>query len=339
VAFAGAAPAGEEVPRLKPGALQRRDWAAEIAAAKRSTWGMMLLFALLIAAVGWAVGYWMMGSGELGAAAAAAVAAVALAGAWFGGPSAILATAGARPADREKDRVFVNVVEEISLAAGVPVPRAFVIETGEANAFATGRDPGRASVAVTRGLLESLNRDQLQAVVAHELGHVRNYDIRYMMIIAALVGVVVLLADVVRRYWWLGGRGRSRSSGGRGGGQAQLVLMVVSLLLILLAPLFARMLQMAVSRRREYLADASAVEFTRNPLALAEALEKIKYHDVMDPETPVDPESDERRTRNRALQHLYIVNPVKEILETTPSLFATHPPINHRIRRLREMVL
>lgn len=321
------------------GLAARRDFAEDIRLNKQKTAVLLVLFVLLLIGIGWAVGYWF-GFEEEGMIGALVLGLVMGVGAWYGGASAILGIAGAREADPDRDLKLINVVDEMRLAAGLPMPKVYVIESGEANAFATGRDPEHASVAVTRGLLNTLNREELQAVVGHEMSHVRNFDIRYMMLVAALVGSVVLLADIMRRTWWIGG-GRRRG-GGRsdsGGGYVQLALMVLALLLIILAPLFAMLLQMSISRNREFLADAGSVELTRNPHALASALKKIDMHAF---DTTVDKLEaglgpDEKRTANRAMQHLYIINPVKNIGEYTSSLFATHPPIFKRIERLEAM--
>ena len=317
----------------------RRDFAEDIRYNQRKTIFLLILFMLLLSAMGWAVGYWF-GFERGGVYLALGLGVVLTISSWYGGDKAILGVSGAKRADPVKDVQVVNVVDEMRLASGMPMPEVYIIETGEANAFATGRDPDHASIAITRGLINLLNREELQGVVAHEMSHVRNYDIRYMMLVAALVGSIVLLADLMRRTWWFGGRrGSSRSSGNSGGGYAQLVMMLVSLLLILLAPLFAMLLQMSISRNREFLADARAVELTRNPEGLAGALQKIDSH-VFDKtlETKYDDLGpDERRTANRAMQHMYIVNPVKSIEEYTSSLFATHPPIRKRIERLRAM--
>lgn len=343
MAAVGAVGAGQPSSDM-PGGM-RRDFAEEIRTNQRNTIVLISLLFLLLGAIGWAVGYWF-GYEDYGIIAALGIGAVMSVGAWFGGDKAILGIAGAKEADPVKDIRLVNIVDEMRLASGLPMPRVYIIETGEANAFATGRDPDHASVTVTRGLMNLLTREELQGVVAHEMSHVRNYDIRYMMLVAALVGSVVLMADLVRRTWWLGGIGGGRRSGGGrsggsgGGGYVQLIMLVVSLLLIIFAPLFAMLLQMSISRNREFLADARSVELTRNPEGLASALDKIDRH-AFDKtlETKFDALGpDERRTANRAMQHLYIVNPVKSIDEYTASAFATHPPIRKRVERLRAMV-
>jgi heat shock protein HtpX len=208
----------------------------------------------------------------------------------------------------------------MTIAAGLPMPKVYVIDDTAPNAFATGRDPEHASVAVTSGLLEKLNRDELQGVIAHEMSHVGNFDIRYAMLVGILVGTTVLISDFFLRGLWFGG-GRRRE----GGGQAQLIMIVIAIVLAILAPIFARLLQLSISRQREYLADATAVKLTRNPKALADALQKI---------------SDDREVlevANRATAHLYIVNPIKRFEKRAKGIFSTHPPIEERIQILRSL--
>jgi heat shock protein HtpX len=199
-----------------------------------------------------------------------------------------------------------------------------VIDDTALNAFATGRDPKHAVVAITTGLRQRLTRDELQGVMAHELSHVRNYDIRLAMVAAVLVGLIVLLADLLLMYLWWGGAARRRGSRDRGGGAAQAILMIVAVLLAILAPLFARLLQLAVSRQREYLADATAAEMTRYPEGLASALAKLEA------------DTEVLEAANRATAHLYIVNPFKphEKRFKASRLSSTHPDVKDRIQRL-----
>ncbi len=242
----------------------------------------------------------------------------------YGGAGAILGMSGAREMKKEEDPQLWNVVEELAIASGLPMPRIYLIDDTATNAFATGRDPAHASIAITRGLREKLTRDELQGVLAHELSHVRNFDIRFTMLLAVLVGFLVLLCDVFRR-WTFWGRGGRRRSSSRGGGAAFIVIFLLALALSILAPLLARLIQLAASRQREYLADASAVEMTRNPLGLAGALEKISN------------DTEVLEAANRATQHLYIVNPFRPFEERAKGLFSTHPPIAERINRLRAL--
>lgn len=247
------------------------------------------------------------------------------------GDRAVLESANARPVDRNDpgQQQLDNIVEEMAIAGGLPKPAVYVIPDKDPNAFATGTGPEKSSVAVTAGLIESLNREELQAVVSHEMAHVKNYDVRLMTVVAALVGSVLLISDFGRRGMrWGGGRRRSSRSGG-GGGAVMLVFLVLWIVSLLLAPLIARLVAMAVSREREYLADASGSELTRNPGALASALEKI---DAAKEPTP---------SIKQGVAHLCIADPrgrrINEREGGLAELFATHPPIAKRIALLREM--
>ncbi len=232
--------------------------------------------------------------------------------------------------DRLRLRQYQNVVEEMAIAAGLPLPAAYVVPDPDPNAFATGRDPRHASIAVTEGLLRMMNREQLQGVVAHEMAHIRNFDIRLMTIVAALVGTIALMSDFAMRSWRSDGRSSSRrSSGKKEGGALIVVLIVIWAIAIVLAPLVARLLATMVSRRREYLADATGAELTRNPLALAEALERI--------------ESAAAATKSikQGSAHLCIADPLeRKVTQKEGRLadfFATHPPMAKRIEALRAM--
>lgn len=247
------------------------------------------------------------------------------------GDKAVLDSANAVPIDpsEPRQRVLDNVVEEMAIAGGLPKPAVYLIPDSDPNAFATGSGPERSSVAVTAGLLDALDREELQAVVSHEMAHVKNYDVRLMTVVAALVGSVLLISDWGRRgLGWGGGRRRSSRDGG-GGGAVMLVFFVLWIVSLILAPLIARLVAMAVSREREYLADASGSELTRNPLALASALEKI---DAAKEPTP---------SIKQGVAHLCIADPrgraVNEREGGLAALFATHPPIAKRIALLREM--
>ena len=246
-----------------------------------------------------------------------------------------LASAIAASPDRIDLRQYQNVVEEMSIAAGLPQPTAYVVADPDPNAFATGRDPAHASIAVTEGLLRLLNREQLQGVVAHEMSHIRNSDIRLMTLVAALVGTVALLADWAARGWRLGlfrgSRGSSRREGdGKGGGGAvAAALLVVWILTMILAPVIARLLALFVSRSREFLADASGAELTRNPGALADALERIEAQG-----TPTV-------SMKMGSAHLCIADPLGRAANDRhgawADLMATHPPMHERIAALRAM--
>jgi heat shock protein HtpX len=250
---------------------------------------------------------------------------------WLGyqaGDSMILAVSGARRIEHKDDPELFNVVEEMAIAAGVPMPQVYVIDDPAPNAFATGRDPPHGIVAITTGLRGMLTRDELQGVIAHEMSHIRNYDIRLMLLLAVLVGTVVMLADLfwqILRFGPSSQRRRDDRSGGSGSGGSGLiflVLFILAILLAIIAPILAHLIQLAVSRQREYLADSSAVELTRYPQGLANALRKL------------DADQHTLKHANRGTAHLYIVNPIKKFENLSETMFASHPPIKDRIRRL-----
>lgn len=244
-------------------------------------------------------------------------------GGFYYSDSIVLATTGARPADRDEFPHYVNTVEGLALAAGLPCPRIYVIDDPAPNAFATGRDPEHAVICATTGLIKMMNRVELEGVVAHEMSHIKNYDIRFMMLVAVLAGSIALMADFFWRMRWFGG-GRSRDNDS-GGGQVQAIFMIVGLVLAILAPISAMLVQAWISRQREFLADASGAMLTRYPDGLAGALEKIA--------ADLEP----LRTANKATAHLFISNPLREHGGAMNNLFDTHPPIEERVRRLKEM--
>ncbi len=248
------------------------------------------------------------------------VAVVMSVGSFYYSDKIVLASMHARPADKAEFPHFVNSVEALALAGGMPVPRAYVVDDPAPNAFATGRDPEHAVVCVTTGLLKILDRQELEGVIAHEMSHIKNYDIRFMMLVAVLVGAIALMADW---FWWSGRLGVLEDRRDRGGGQAQAIFYLIGIALAILAPISAIMIQAAISRRREYLADASGAMMTRFPDGLADALEKISSN-----RQPME-------SANKATAHLFIVNPLSGA--TVANLFSTHPPIEDRVQRLREM--
>ncbi len=245
----------------------------------------------------------------------------------FFGDDISLSFFNAREVTHEEEPMLFNVVEEMSIAAGIPMPKVYVIESRAMNAFSVGFKPEKAAVAVTRGLLENLNREELQGVIGHEMSHIRFYDTRIMVIITVLVGLVVVFSDIaLRSYFGYGYRRRryTKETSGEGEG-GNIYLLILLLIFIILSPIIATMLQMAISRRREYLADAGSVELTRNPAGLRKALEKLAGGDVFVEEA------------SRGNQHMFIVNPLKADADMKDSIFETHPPIRKRISLLKAM--
>ena len=299
----------------------------EIARNRRRSWVLVGLVVLILGALGGAIGY-ASGYGWGGVGVALVVATLMSLGSYYGGDKLVLASSGARevPRDAPPDgyRQLLNVVNEMCLAGGQPMPRVYVIHDSAPNAFATGRDPGHASLAVTTGLLEKMDREQLQGVVAHEMSHIGNYDIRFTLLVGVLVGSIALLADWFLRFtFWGGGRRGGGGDRDKGGGGLALVIFVLAIVLAIVAPLAGALVQAAVNRRRESLADVSGVELTRNPTGLARALRTI----ADDPEV--------LEVANRATQHLYIVNPIKSFEKRSSSMWDTHPPLAERIAVLR----
>ena len=300
----------------------------QIAANRRNSFLMAAFVVVLLALLGATIGYAVLGSPQ-GALLVLAFAVLLGAGSgaftYFAGDSLILAVSQAREVDEAQAPKLMNVIRELAIAANVPMPKVYVIDDTAPNAFATGRDPAHASVAITTGLLEKLDREELQGVIGHELSHVRNFDIRFSLIVAVMVGVIAVLADFFLRFTFWGGarsRGSDRDSGGNA---AQAIIFIVAILLAILAPLISRFIQLAVSRQREYLADSSSVELTRNPYGLERALAKIAGdREVLE-------------VANRGTQHLYFTNPIKKFEERSSGLMSTHPPILDRINRLREL--
>ncbi len=299
--------------------------------------GMLCLIVVVGAALGAAAAAYA-GGGELpsllpsvilGAIAAFLVGGLGAMWSWFSGSNAVLRMMGAIEIEKAADPELFNVVDEMRIAAGLPMPRVFLINDTALNAFATGRDPEHGVVAVTVGLRQKLTRDELQAVIAHEMSHIRHLDIRFAMLMATMVGLIVFACDAFWRiaFYSRHGGGR-RSSGGRdgGGGAAVVIFIVLAVLLAILAPLVARFIQMAYSREREYLADAGAVELTRNPEALARALGRIAGDD--EPLVEV---------ANRGTAHMFIANPLKKAREARQNInsaFSSHPPMEKRIARI-----
>jgi heat shock protein HtpX len=251
---------------------------------------------------------------------------------YYGGAALVLASAHARPLtpDSPKHQMVLNVVQEMALASRMPAPRAYLIDDPAPNAFATGRDPTHSVICVTQGLVDQMDREELQGVLGHEMAHIRDYDIRTMMMIAVLVGGVAMLADFFMRWSFFGGFGARDRRDDNNSGEAGVIIAIVVFVLAFLAPLFSQLIAMAVSRQREYLADASSVEFTRNPRALLRALEQIART-----ESPL-------ANASRGTAHLFIVNPLESADDDGEGFFdnllSTHPPLSRRIQRLRELL-
>jgi len=290
---------------------------------KRRSTIIMVMFVVVVALFVWALAQ-VLGYGLDMVGIALILAGLISFGSYWWSDKIILNISGARPADRKRDFHFFTTTENLVMAARIPMPKLYVIDDSAPNAFATGRDPQHAVVCATTGLLKKLDRTELEGVVAHELSHIRNYDIRLMSIVTILVGMVTLLADWFLRGTMYRGRGRSKQKGNLGA-----ILFIVGIVLVLLSPLIARLMQLALSRRREFFADASAVMLTRQPDGLARALEKIAA------------DKEPLEAANKATAHLYITNPLKnrhDKIGWFASFFNTHPPVEERIKALREMV-
>ncbi|MBP9864037.1 M48 family metalloprotease [Patescibacteria group bacterium] len=279
---------------------------------RRRTWILISIFVGFVVAVGYVYGYYISGDGPYALIVALVVSLVMTVFSWFAGDKVALATTGAQElTDRETFPTLWNVIENLSITAGIPKPRIYIIQDESPNAFATGRDPEHASVAVTTGLLTLMDRSELEGVLAHELSHIKNLDIRLFMLVAVLAGTVVILGDYAFHF---GGRRRSRDEGNGGG-----IIAILGIIFIILSPLIAQLIKLAISRRREYLADASGALLTRYPEGLANALQKIK-----DAHLPLQRSS-------AATNHLWISAP------NLSNFLSTHPPIDDRITRLRAM--
>jgi len=301
---------------------------------RRNTMVLLAALTALAALLGYMIG-WVMETessdtvpllSKGGVAVAALMAAVSVG--WSAislafGDKMVLAMANAKEIDKADAPQLYNVVEEMAIASGVPMPKVMVLETDALNAFATGNKPANGTIAVTRGLLNALNRDELQGVVAHEMSHLANLDTRYMVVVGVTVGLIALVCDMLLRSLAWGRGNRSSSSDKKGGGAVILIILLI--VVAILAPIAAKFVQMAVSRQREYLADATSVQFTRNPNGLISALGKLA--EKAEPFPGV----------SRATQHLFIVNPVQTFTAKSSALLATHPDIEDRIARLRNL--
>ncbi|HSA59287.1 MAG TPA: M48 family metallopeptidase [bacterium] len=302
----------------------------QIARNKRNSVLLMISAFLLLTVLGFVFGN-VYEAPVSGIVIAVGAASLYLAVSYWAGSRLVMLSMGGREIEKRDNPVLFNVVEEMAIAAGLPMPRVFLINTPASNAFAAGMRPDKAMIAATTGLMEQLNREELQAVIGHEMGHIKNFDSRFSILMAVMVGSIALLCDM----FWRSLRG-SRRSDSKGGGQAQLIFVIAAVVLAILAPIVAKIIQFSMSRRRELLADNTGAELTRNPGALANALLKIA----------ADP--DELDIANRGTQHLFIINPLKAAKDVKAQAagnavsekagwFDTHPPIALRVRLLKEM--
>jgi heat shock protein HtpX len=292
-----------------------------VAANRWRTVALITVFTGLLIALGYVVGeVFTPGGGVAMVPAALGLSGVSATASYFAGDKLVLAQSQARELAPGEETPLRNIVETLSIGLGVPPPRIYVIDDTAPNAFATGRDPKHASIAVTRGLIDKLDRTELEGVIAHELSHVGNHDIRVMLLVTVLVGTIALLSDWMFRSFAFGGGRRGRDRGGGGG-----IILIIAIALAILTPIIATLIQLAVSRQREYLADASGALLTRYPPGLASALRKIAG------------DKEALEVANKATASLYFANPLKDAPRAMDGLFDTHPPIAERIRRLEAM--
>ena len=291
----------------------------QIASNQRKTFLLMTLFVIFIIFLGWFIDY-LTNSGNIFLILAILLSIIMSFVGYYQGDKITLALSGAKEIKKEDNPYVWNLVENLCITAGLPMPKIYLIDDPAPNAFATGRDPKHASIALTTGIIQMLENEELEGVIAHELSHIKNYDIRLMTIVGVLVGTVVLLLEFFIRgtFFGLGGR-RKNNQGGA-------LLLLIAVILAILSPLIAQVIQLAISRKREFLADASAALLTRYPEGLASALEKISQYPH-----PL-------RRANNGTAHLYIINPFGKTKSSLTKLFSTHPPIEERIKALRAMI-
>jgi len=287
---------------------------------KRKTTTLMVIFIIFIIFLGWLFGY-LTDSGYFALVAAFIISLIMSLTSYYAGDKIALATAGAQKIEKQDNPYLYRMVENLCITSGLPLPKVHIIDDQNINAFATGRDPEHASIAVTRGAIEKLENEELEGVIAHELSHIKNYDIRLMMIVIVLVGIIALISDWLLRSFLWGNRDNRDNKG-----QIGLILVIAGFVLAILSPLIAQVIQLAISRKREFLADADGALLTRYPQGLANALEKISQSHV----GPL-------QKANNATAHLYIANPFGQTKHFLSKLFATHPPIDERISKLRQM--
>jgi heat shock protein HtpX len=290
----------------------------QIAENKRKSFFLLFLFIVFLLFLGWVFGEAYQ-SGEAGLIIALVVALIISFVTFFYGDKMVLGISQAKPVDPKENPYLHNVIEGLAIGAGVPAPKTYIIDDTAPNAFATGRNPQNSAIVVTTGLLQKMDRLELEGVIAHEMSHIKNFDIRYATLVVVLVGTVALLSDWMGRSFFYGRGRRDR----RGGGNA--IFILLALILVILAPVIAKLIQLAISRQREYLADSSGALLTRYPEGLASALEKISK------------DTEPLEVANKATAHLYIINPLLDHRGKLNDLFSTHPPTEERIKRLRAM--
>lgn len=289
----------------------------QIASNKRKSLLLMLIFIIVIAGLAWVWSQYSNGGSSM-VVLAIIIASLMSLMSFYAGDKLALSSAGAKEIKREDNPYVWRMIENLSIAAGLPMPKVYIINDPNMNAFATGRDPEHASVALTTGIIQGLENEELEGVIAHELSHIKNYDIRVMMVVIVCIGIITLLSDwLLHSFLWRGNRDSEN--------KANAAIMIIGLILAILSPLFAQLIQLAVSRKREFLADASGALLTRYPEGLAKALEKISAQNANHP----------LRHSNKATAHLYFTNPFKA--ESVTKLFSTHPPVADRIKALRSM--
>jgi heat shock protein HtpX len=294
----------------------------QISRNKWKSFFLVLFFLCLIFALAWVFGE-LTHLGPYGLILAAVIAVAMTWGSYYASDKIVLAISRAKPVEKKDYPYLYNVVEGLAIAAGLPKPRCYIIDDTAPNAFASGRNPENSVIVVTKGLLEKLNRAELEGVIAHEMSHIKNYDVLVQTLAVVMVGVVALLSDwILRSFFWGGGRRRGRSKG-RGSGAE--IIIVVGLVLAVVSPLVAQLIRLAISRKREFLADANGALLTRYPPGLASALRKISA------------DREPLEAANKATAHLYIVNPLLEHGGRVNKLFSTHPPVEERIAALEKM--
>lgn len=296
---------------------------SEITSNKRKSIILVSLFIVIIILLGLSFDWFYGGnSSYIGVVLAIIIALIMTSVSYFKGDKIALKVSGAIPLDKENGLYIHRLVENLCITAGMPLPKIYIIPDIAINAFATGRDPKNSSIALTQGAIEKLNKAELEGVIAHELSHIKNYDIRFMMLIAVMVGSIAILANILLRSGLIfGGRNRNREGGGQIGG----ILMIVGIVIAILSPIIAEIIKLAISRKREFMADASGSLLTRYPEGLASALEKIE----------LDHQSLQKTST--ATAHLFISSPFKNKKKRFSKMLSTHPPIKERIQKLRSM--